>query len=470
VRRTARRAALLALPAAALLLALAAPAGAHPLGNFTVNHYSGLRLQPGGLAVDYVLDLAEIPTYQARRAIDRDHDGRVGAAEAAAWRDRTCARLAAGARARLDGHPLPLAVAGARLAFPAGVGGLATTRLECALAAPLPAGRGAHQLAYADGNDPGRVGWREITAVGDGATLDAADVPAASASARLTAYPADQLRSPLDQRTASLRFRPGGPRAAGGPAPAARGGAVPATVDRATGAFTALVARRRLSPGFGLLAVLLGLALGGVHALAPGHGKTVIAAYLVGLRGSPRQAAAIAATVTVTHTAGVLGLGVLLTASRAVASERLYPLLGLASGLLLAAVGVGLVRRALGGHHDHEHPHGHTRPVGRRGLLLLGLAGGLVPSPSAVVVLLGGVALGHAWFGLALVLAYGAGMAAALTGIGLLLAGARGRVDRRLDGPAGALLARAGRLLPLASASLIVLVGLTLAARGAAQL
>jgi nickel/cobalt transporter (NicO) family protein len=517
-----RRVVVLAVLAAAVAVAGAAPAAAHPLGNFTVNSYSGLRVGPDRLAVDYVLDLAEIPAFQARQAIDGDRDGKVGDAEAAAWRDRECPRLAGGLRATVDGRPLALRVTTATVAFPAGVGGLRTLRLECALAAPLPAAAGRHDLAFSDGNQAGRVGWREITATGDGATLEAADVPARSASGRLTAYPEDQLRSPLDQRTATVRFRPGGPRAGatGEPGATATAGARRG-VDRATAAFTALVAERRLSPGFGLLAVALAVLLGALHALAPGHGKTVMAAYLVGLRGSLRQAATIGATVTVTHSAGVLLLGLVLSASRAVASERVYPWLGVASGLLLAGVGVTLAARALTGHrHPHPHPHGpahphphaaeghgaeagegpavlgrdpaghgghgahgrgtegHThgtgrwggRPLGRRGLVALGLAGGLVPSPSAVVVLLGGIALGHAWFGILLVLAYGTGMAATLTGVGLLLARVRGRVDRRLTGPAGSLLARAGRLLPVATASVIVVVGLALAAQGAAQL
>jgi len=195
------------------------------------------------------------------------------------------------------------------------------------------------------------------------------------------------------------------------------------------------------------VALLVAVGLGAAHALAPGHGKTVMAAYLVGLRGTPRQAAAIGATVTVTHTAGVLVLGVMLSSSRAVASERLYPWLGLASGLLLAAVGLGLLLRARPArhHHDHPHPHAHAhahdhgRALGLRGLV-------------------------------ALVLAYGAGMAATLTGIGLLLARLRARMDRRLQLPAGSLLAKAGRLLPAVTASVIVVVGLALAASGAAQL
>src|SRR5215207_7902655 len=490
------RAGLLAILAAGLLAAGAAPAAAHPLGNFTVNAYSGLRVGPDRLVVDHVVDMAEIPTFQTRQAVDADHDGTVGPAEAATWRDRECPRLAAGLRAVLDGQPVALAVTGSALTFPEGVGGLETLRLECALAAPLPAPRQAgRSLTYSDANHQGRVGWREITAVGDRTTLDSTDVPTTSTSARLTAYPEDQLSSPLDQRTATLRFHPGGPPAPDDPAtsvadrtaresPASRceaprrgsvadgeegcaplstaqgagngevgpepgsgnGEAGPGTgagngeagpgpgagngevgpgagngdgasagagrggVDRATAAFTALVGERSLSPGFAVVALLLAVGLGAAHALAPGHGKTVMAAYLVGLRGTLRQAATIGATVTLTHTAGVLLLGLGLTTSRAVASERVYPWLGLASGLLLAVVGVGLLVRARTGHHhpheggehghgqrtadpdqtdldpgeaehphdhghDHHHDHAHPRPLGRRGLVALGLAG-----------------------------------------------------------------------------------------------
>jgi nickel/cobalt exporter len=485
VRPIARRAAALAALAILLLVAGATGAAAHPLGNFTVNTYSGLRVGPGRLVVDYVVDMAEIPAFQTRQAIDADHDGEVADAEAAAWRARECPRLAGGLRVSVDGRPAPLAVTGSSLRFPAGVGGLETLRLECALAAPLPA---TGSLAYTDTNLENRAGWREITAVGDRATLETVDVPPTSSSARLTTYPEDQLSSPLDQRAATLRYRPGGPPAPAAAGPAAAGGSAPAPgsaagVDRATAAFTALVGGRSLSPAFAVLALLLAVGLGAAHAVAPGHGKTVMAAYLVGLRGTLRQAATIGATVTVTHTAGVLILGLVLSTSRAIASERVYPWLGLGSGLLLAAVGVGLLVRARTGHH-HPHPHGHGhdhdhhhhdhgadgRPLGRRGLVALGLAGGLVPSPSAVVVLLGGIALGQAWFGVALVVAYGLGMAATLTGVGLLLAHLRTRMDRRLRLPTGSLLARVGRLLPAVTASVIVVVGLTLAASGAAQL
>jgi len=498
----ALRAALLGAVVLALLLVPAVAASAHPLGNFTVNRYSGLRVQPDRLLVDYVVDMAEIPAFQTRQTIDADADGTVGGAEAAAWRGRECPRLAGRLSAQVDGRPLLFTASGGGLAFPPGQGGLTTLRLECELAAPLPLGRGSRTLRYRDGNADGRIGWREVTAAGDRTTIETADVPARSTSARLTAYPRDLLRSPLDQDRATVSFRPGGAplRDGGGAIGAQRRSGRPVGVDRATAAFTALVARQRLTVGFALLALALATVLGAAHALAPGHGKTVMAAYLVGLRGSVRQAAAIGGIVTATHTAGVLLLGAVLAASRALAPERVYPVLGLASGLLLAGVGVSLLRRALHGRADVHGPGGHlhgpgthgpdghahgragggdlARPAGRepqpamsrRGLVALGFAGGLVPSPSAVVVLLGATTLGHAWFGVLLVVAYGAGMAATLTGLGLFLLRARRSVDRRVALRRPGWTGAAGRLLPLATASLIVVAGLVVAAQGAAAL
>jgi nickel/cobalt exporter len=448
---------------------------AHPLGNFTVNTYAGLRVGPTATTVDVVADRAEIPTYQARGAVDTDGDGRTSAAEAAAYADRECATVRAASRLTVGGADASLSVTASAVTFPRGQAGLPTTRITCALVATYPRLRAETAVVWTGPPAGGRVGWREVTATGDGTTLVTADVPAAGRSARLTAYPADLLRSPLDQNAAHLVVRPGGPRAAAEPVELRTGlrtgGVLPRGVDAATSAFERVVARDHLSLAFGALALLLSVALGAVHALAPGHGKTVMAAYLVGERGSLRQALVVGATVTATHTAGVVVLGVLLTASSAVAPDRLFPWLGVASGLMLATIGVGLLRRSRNAHpHPHPHPHEHSHgdhhhhdapvPMRARGLVALGFAGGLVPSPSALVVLLGAMALGRAWFGVLLVLGYGLGMAVTLTGAGLLLVRARRTLDRR----PGRLLTR---LLPVATASVVVLVGLSLAARGA---
>ena len=496
-----RRLLLAAALSGTLLLLAAGPAAAHPLGNFTVNQYSGLRLEPDRVRVDYVVDMAEVPAFQTRQAIDADGDGAVASAEAATWREATCPRLAAGLGLRLDGRRLALATSASRLSFPPGAGGLVTLRLECDLSAAGGPASGRRTLAFSDRNYADRIGWREITATGEDTTLLASDVPAASASTRLTAYPKDLLRSPLDQRSATVSFQRGGGRG-GGAAPlgGGAGSAVPMGVDRATRAFTELVAHQRLGVGFGLLAAGLALLLGAAHALGPGHGKTVMAAYLLGMRGSLRQSLLVALTVTVTHTAGVLLLGVALSAWTALAPERIYPWLGLASGLLLTGVGVTLLRRALraglpamaaagAGHgHPHGHPHDRgqahagaaARRPGWRSLVSMGFVGGLVPSPSALVVLLGAIALGRTWFGVLLVVTYGTGMAATLTGAGMVLVRARAAIDRRsgaagpvpgrrrLAGRARPWLASLSRSLPLATAGVLVLGGLYLAARGVA--
>jgi ABC-type nickel/cobalt efflux system permease component RcnA len=360
---------------------------------------------------------------------------------------------------------LPVTVGTATAAFRPGTAGLETLRLGCTLTAPGT----AHRLDYRTTAYADRVGWREVTAVGDRTTVRA-DVPRDSVSRRLTRYPADLLTSPLDVRSARLDVRPGGPPlehgGAGGVVASSRG------VDALTVAFTDLVGRPQLSLGIGLLALVLAVVLGGAHAFAPGHGKTVMAAYLVGQRGSFRQAAIVAATVTITHTAGVLVLGVVLTTAVVLAPTRVYAWLGVASGLLLVTVGATLVCRVRRGrtdhhHHDHDHasPHEHTHatsglPVRRSGLLAMGFVGGLVPSPSAVVVLLGAVALGRSWFGVLLVVGYGAGMALTLTGLGYLLA----RCGRALERSGrGRTVAWLGRTLPVATASLVVVVGLVIA-------
>ena len=495
---------------AATVLLPTGAASAHPLGNFTVNTAIGLRVQPDQVLIDLVVDMAEIPTVQARRGIDSDGDGKVTDGEGAAYAARTCPETAAKVDLAVDGRRVPLRSTAADVSFPPGTAGLPTLRLTCALVAETGELRGEREIGLTSAAFTDRVGWREITAVGDRTTLVASNVAEASTSGRLTAYPDDLLSSPPDQRQATVRARPGGPAAPAvpGAVPGARV-AEPRGLDAATRSFTNLVARQQLTLGFGILALGMAVGLGAIHAFAPGHGKTVMAAYLVGERGSLRQAAVIGLTVTVTHTAGVLLLGVVLSASTSLAPETIYPWLGLASGLMLAGIGAGLLLRALGrrpqlipaghGHsqgHSHDHPddhdhaddhaddhtqahtHGHTHghdhgTVEWRSLVPLGLAGGLVPSPSAIVVLLGAIALGRAWFGVALVIAYGVGMAVTLTGAGLLLVRARGAIERRLSTSGGA---RAGRLasvagaLPLLTATCIVVAGLLLAVRGAAQL
>ena len=454
-RRLVRRAVLVLAAAGALVLLPALAAAAHPLGNLSVNRYDGLVVAPGELRVDHVEDLAEIPTAQAAAAIHGDLAG---------WAQLACARSTGELVVTLDGRRAALATRSASARYQPGQAGLRTLRLECALVAELPGLRDGSMVALLD-RAPARPGWREITARGDRMTLLASDVPAESRSGRLTSYPKDMLSAPADQRHASLRVRPGGPPLH---EPAGQvtgiGRVLPRGADRFTDAFTRLVARRALTPGFGALAAVVALALGALHALAPGHGKTIMAAYAASRgRRSRREVLALAATVTVTHTAGVLTLGLLVATGSTLAPAAAIPWLAVASGALVAATGLGLLRRSLRAprngaghhhHHDHHHPHPHRepRPASRGSVVLMGFAGRLVPSPSAVVVLVGAAALGHAWFGVALVLAYGAGLALTLTLVGVLLAGSGQWLARRLDAAEpGRWLARVpARALPVA--------------------
>ncbi len=483
---------------AGVLVLWAQQASAHPLGNFTVNVYTGLRVQPERLVIDLVVDMAEIPTFQARRGIDRDGDGRLSDAESQGYAAGACTDAAAGLNVAVDGRSVPVRREAADVRFPPGTGGLDTLRLTCALVAEIGELAAEQQLVVRNRNYEDRVGWREMAAVGDRVTMLASDVARSSISDRLARYPDDLLQSPPDQRMATLRARPGGPAAPPGFGPASL--SAPAStrgVDGITRSFTELVGRQRLTPGFGLLAMILSIVLGAVHAVAPGHGKTMMAAYLVGRRGSLRQAAVLGVTVTLTHTAGVLALGVALSASSALAPEALYPWLGLASGVLLAGIGAALLRGAVrrathshlpteltavgaSRHHDHSHihphgEHGHEHAVddgamGRRSLVAIGFAGGLVPSPSALVVLLGAIALGRAWLGVVLVIGYGLGMAATLAGARLVLVRFRDALDRRtLDRDPGrfALLAR---VVPVVTSALILGVGALLSFRALAQM
>jgi nickel/cobalt transporter (NicO) family protein len=441
---------------AALVASLALPglASAHPLGNFTVNHYAGIELAGNTVYVRYALDLAEIPAFQ-----DGDKVRAPGFA----------ATLTKKLELRLDGQRIPLAVVTSRVASRPGAGGLDTLRFDAVYRAKGSGTRlGFVDHAYAD-----RIGWREITAVArDGARLDSADVPTRTTSDLLRAYPKDLLRSPLAVRSASVEFTPGSGEAA---APSLEE-VGPQT--HTGGGFESLIKRGDLSLGLTLLSLLIAAFWGAVHALTPGHGKALVAGYLVGTKGRPRHAFILGATVTITHTAGVFGLGlVTLALSQFIVPEQLYPWLTLISGILVVAVGAAVLRQRLrtggwsdhqhhddGHHHDHDHPHDHDHgehhhhehddKLTSRGILGVGVAAGLLPCPSALVVLLSAIALHRIGFGFALILAFSLGLAATITGIGLVAVFARRTFGRaRFDG-------RLIRALPALSAVVILLVGL----------
>ncbi len=196
------------------------------------------------------------------------------------------------------------------------------------------------------------------------------------------------------------------------------------------GFMTQNLARMTLSPTLMLSGIGIALIAGAGHALSPGHGKTMVAAYLVGSRGTPQQAVVLSLVTTLTHTISVFALGFLaLFLSGYVLPEQLYPVLSLLSGLMVCGVGFWLLDRHLNSvpkhdHHAHNHSHNHIHhpansQVKFQSLLTLGIAGGLVPCPSALVLLLSAIALHQTAYGLLLVCAFSFGLAVVLVSIGL---------------------------------------------------
>ena len=431
---------LAALVVVGVVLAQPREASAHPLGNFTVNHYAGIELAGDRVFVRYVLDLAEIPTFQS--------GDRVRAS-------RYPSELARELDLRLGGERVVMRPLAHRVSERPGAGGLPTLRFEAVYAASLH----GSTFTFVDRSFASRIGWREVTVrARDGARLVSSSVPAASRSDELRSYPRDLLRSPLAVRSATARF-------VAGTAPAA-----PPRLDRSaapghTGdGLAGLIGRDDTTVGVVLLSLLVAAFWGAAHALTPGHGKALVAGYLVGTRGRPRHAFALGATVTATHTAGVFALGlVTLGLSTVIVPEQLYPWLTLVSGVLVVGVGAGvLLRRARharshrGHHHAHHHDHQHHEDIDVRGILGIGAAAGLLPCPSALVVLLSAIALHRLAFGLALIVAFSLGLAATITAIGLVAVLARRAFGRaRLDGPVI-------RALPALSAAVIVIVGLVI--------
>jgi ABC-type nickel/cobalt efflux system permease component RcnA len=307
-------------------------------------------------------------------------------------------------------------------------------------------------------------------------------------------------------------------------------------------AFTRLILLEEINLPALLLALAISFIWGAMHAMTPGHGKTIVGAYLVGSRGTIKHAVYLGLTTTITHTLGVFALGLItLFAAQFIVPEKLYPWMSLLSGLFVAGIGLNLfadrfrssglgiwlgtlktkLRRSPrlyspvlehthaeglihqhkyvlntshehhnrhihahdheGHHHDHadEHHHDHNHehadhshlppgadgaPVTWRSLLALGISGGLLPCPSALVVLLGAIALNRIGFGLILVLAFSLGLAGALTGIGMMFIYA-GRLFERFPSQG-----KINRILPVLSALFVSVVGVAISIKALAEI
>jgi ABC-type nickel/cobalt efflux system permease component RcnA len=494
-----------------LLALIAVPllAVAHPMGNFSINHYCAIQAGSKEIDIRYVIDMAEIPTFQEMQ--QTGISANVDDPTIGTYLSREQERLRRGLAVTVNGHPQPLYNVSRRLTFPPGAGGLPTMRMLFSYRIPLPELKsvGPITVQYQDRNFPDRIGWKEVIAsASDGARIRKSSVPEKDRSLELTSYPTDLITSPPQAIAAQIEFvvsppqpqvaavpvtsgvssssQPAAPRQSAIKTPAPPVTSAPATPRNA---FTELISQRQWSFWFLFTAALVAAGLGGMHALEPGHGKTMVAAYLVGSRGTAVHACLLGLIVTASHTAGVYLLGaVVLYASRYIVPEQLYPWLGAASGLTIAGLGVYLLHQRWRGqhvhhHHHHDHPHSHAHDhhahghqhhhphphasehagpaeVSKRQLFALGITGGIVPCPAALVVLLSAVALHRIAFGLFLIVAFSFGLAAVLIAIGLMVVYARRFMSR--VGHEGPMITR---WLPIASAVFIAFLGFAIALR-----
>ena len=509
------------------------------LGNFTINQYCGLKLSRASADVHYVVVFGQLPALRELHLADTNGDGVTSQLERDAYVEKLAPGLAAGLSLEVDGVSAPLRATHWTSSLPTEQGGF-SLRVDVYFSAVLPAVAhgGKHNLQFANQNYSGRMGWHEIV-VHSEPGLAVFDTNAYSTS--LTGGLANALQSlpatgPLEERSVHLTFdernapagavmlaaRPGiaapdasmsanstSTNASG--AGTAGSSTESAWIARATRRLVSAISGPHLEPKIAILALLGAMLLGAVHALSPGHGKTIVGAYLIGSRGTPRHAVFLGTTVTVTHTLGVFVLGfATLYASRFIVPEKLFPLLSLISAVLVLGMGILLLvqrtraaypmlRAAKGSPTEfhpvtaaagpasgralifaHPHDHGHSLADGTlhshgggamhshlppgasgekvtwRSLLTLGISGGLVPCPSAMVLLLAAVALNKTAYGMFLVVAFSVGLAITLTAVGLAFLYARNRFRKPRAG------ARWPQLLPILSAGMITVLGIGL--------
>jgi ABC-type nickel/cobalt efflux system permease component RcnA len=523
---------------------LASKISAHPMGNFSINHYSAIRIGQREIQLDYVIDMAEIPTFQEMRQGEFPADPQD--ARVKAYVTARAVELARGLELMAGGSVLHLHMVSDRVTFLPGAGNLPTLRMKFLGRAVISEKQHCNpcELTYKDLNFSGRAGWKEIIATaGPGVSIRSSTAPEQDRSAELANYSSDLLNSPPQDLEARVSFSLGRPAPliahavtrgqvgngksdkqellssakrdattalprVSGPAAIATGvGTNPSRSATPRNAFTELMNKRQIDLRHILFAAFIAVGLGALHALEPGHGKTIVAAYLVGSRGTAQHAFLLGIIVTISHTAGVYLLGAItIYAQKYILPERIYPFLAVLSGVFIAGMGLYLVLQRLrgdgvvhshshshgghqhshgehqhshGGHQHshgaHQHPHGglwhshdhhaehahhevemaaRTGSVSGRQLFLLGITGGMIPCPAALVVLLSAAALHRVGFGLFLIVCFSVGLAAVLITMGLMAIYA-GRLLKRLpmEGPL------IQRWLPTASAAIITMIG-----------
>ena len=377
---------------------------------------------------------------------------------------------------------VPLEAVNHVISFPPGQGGLATLRLVFHVEGRYrPLGDKELSVYYRNDNYKERPGWKGVVLqAGTGVFISRSTVPSQDRSNELRDFPQGMLDTPANETEAPAVATLSGSSVGGGAS-----AVEPADTGHppADDFFTSLVTSENLSVSVVVISFVLALGLGGLHAMSPGHGKTVMAAFLIGTRGTAKHAVLLGLTVTASHTLGVLALGaVTLYTSTVIAPEKLYPWLGLISGLIIFAVGCWLLTARLrrnsreDHHHDHHGGHGghdHQVSDGKsilkwKNLVAIGIANGIIPSASALIILLAAISMQRTEFGILLIVAFSAGMAAVPAGVGLLLVYAA-KVINRIQSQ-NRLVGTANQLLPMATALVVLVSGSVFTARAFYQL
>lgn len=391
-----------------LFVASCASAWAHPLGNFTINHLAKITSADGSLHVRYILDIAEIPTFQIMHASSGDWDAQA----MQQWANGEIALVQSGLHVSIDGAQAVLEAHSARSSLRPGAGGLPILRWVAEFSAPIVSGARHRVSVQDDVYADRRIGWKDVIA---GAQTEP--------TGELRHYPSALIGTPRRINALSFTVQPAGKIAnisvRSDETPVA--GTLTAWVSPA--ALSEMFSRPNQTPIFIILTILAAFGLGALHGIEPGHGKALLAFTLVGARATSRQALILAVSLTVAHTAGVLLLGVVLFAAAGFVSESIYPWITLLCGLAIAIIGARAlakyVRARRDEHHGHSHAAAGTQPLDFRTAVWAAMSGGIAPCPAAIVVLLAALRLHHLGYGLLLIVIFSMGLASVLSGLGI---------------------------------------------------
>jgi ABC-type nickel/cobalt efflux system permease component RcnA len=426
-----------------------------------VNRYVGLQCNgDGSIRIAYLLDFAEMPSYSELDDLDADHDGTLTPHEQRAYLERRLPPLVGAWTVLVNGARATLRVSGSDVAIGQGERGMSTLRIAAEIVAeavpPMPPDITDVHVDVTDSAFADRPGWREMA--GDDSAQFALVAGNKERSLDALAYGNGSSPPRVDRAEFTFR-RTDAPRP---PSPTA-GAEHPVLVDPRLARLSDAMKKASGTSAFSAIALALAALLGAGHALAPGHGKALAAAYLVGRRARISQAVAFGATVTVAHTAVVFLLGLLAVAvERTIGSHRAMRGLELASALMVLLLGLAQLskrwREASSQGHSHHHVPREPSRDSPYSVVALGAAAGLVPCPSGLALLFAAIALHRYAFGLVLVAAFSGGIAVALVTIGVLVILARRLLDRLSAGTA------ALEWLPVVSSACVTFLGVLLCA------